>query len=386
MFNKVFEWVASRLGDGADAVIAASAIFFVASVACAGVVYFLLKIIFSTLRKKSKSEITANLAKFSLRRKIPLKISGLVFFYACTYIAKAAYSASDTLVNILVVMMLICLAAIISAMLDVVHDFYKTKSRSASHPIKSVIQVIKIALCIIIVIIAISLLLDQNPLVLISGVSAFAAILAIVFKDALLGLVAGVEIASEDLLHLGDWIVIPARGIEGAVTDIGLITVKIKTYDNLVMSVPAYDFLSYPFKNYRQTVNDAERQISKTVFVDAENIRTLSSREASTFVSLNKDVFSKESEDLSVFCIDGVTNLSLYRAYMQLTLKQNDHIKKDFSLVVKTDGNDAGTGIPVTIYCTCDIADYDAFQEFGSQICERAFASLSAFGLKPYKR
>ena len=128
---------------------------------------------------------------------------------------------------------------------DVYHEVSKKR------PIKGLLQIIEIFIAIILVTFVIANWIDESPLVLLSGIGAFAAVLSIIFKDTLLGFVAGVQLATNDMVHIGDWIEMPKYSVDGMITDISLISVKVENADNTITTVPAYALVSDSFKNWR---------------------------------------------------------------------------------------------------------------------------------------
>ena len=322
------------------------------------VVYFIATSICATLRNKSKSDAIQLIAGFIIIRKLPKKFATFCFFFFLGYFTNRVPAIGWAVGKISLFGMIIMTISILNSSIDVINDFYSTKQISKKRPIKGPLQVVKIVLDLIFGIILIATLMNQNPIVFISGIGAFTAILSIVFKDALLGLVAGVQITSENLLQIGDWISIPTLGVEGSVTDIALISVKITAFDNTVYTVPAYTFLSTPFKNWHTTIESHSRQGHIMVAIDANSVK-----------------FEK----------DGLTNLTTYRNDLIEALKASNQVKEDYALQIKSQGTLNGNGIPLDIFFTTDIADYEDYWEFVTQIYESAIASMDKYGLKPYQ-
>ena len=322
------------------------------------VVYFISNSVASSMHNKSKSDTLQLISGFILIRKIPKKVSIFFFFFLLGYFTDNIPTLSWLIGKISVFGMIIMTIIIISSSLDIINDFYSTKAVSKKRPIKGPLQVVKIIVDLLFAIIMISIIMGQNPMILISGIGAFTAIISLVFKDALLGLVAGVQITSENLLQIGDWISIPSLGVEGSVTDIALISVKVTAFDNTVYTVPAYTFLSTAFKNWHSVVEGHNRQGHIMVSVDANSVK-----------------FQK----------DGLTNLTSYRNDLLDALKASGQVKEHFTLQIKSQGALSGTGVPLDIYFTTSISDYEEYWEFVTQIYESAIASLSKYDLKPYQ-
>ncbi|MCQ2532786.1 MAG: mechanosensitive ion channel family protein [Saccharofermentans sp.] len=322
------------------------------------VIYFIASSITAAMHNKSKSDTIQLISGFVIVRKMPKKFTVFALFVMISFFTDKIPSMSWFISKLSVVGMIICIIILIGSVLDIINDFYSTKKISKTRPIKGPLQVVKIVIDVLLGIIILSVLMGQNPMILISGIGAFTAILSIVFKDALLGLVAGVQITSENLLQIGDWISIPSLNVEGSVTDIALISVKVTAFDNTVYTVPAYTFLSVPFKNWHNTLEKRERQGHIMITVDANSVK-----------------FDKE----------GLTNLTNYRNDLLDALKASEQVKEDFALQIKSQGTLNGCGIPLDIFFTTNIQDYEDYWEFVTQIYESAIASLGKYDLKPYQ-
>ena len=291
------------------------------------------------------------------------------------------FSADKIIYTVSSYALLLMVVILITTAIDVFGDVYAKRPIAKKHSIKGILQVAKIFIYVVFAIIAISVILGQNPLVLISGVSAFAAILAIVFKDALLGFVAGVQITADDLLRIGDWVTIPSMDVEGSITDISLISVRVTEFDNTVSVVPAYTFLSEPFTNFRQAINGEKRQFKGMLHIDTTSVKSLSSREAAMMIGRHKELADKFPDDVD---LGGITNLSLYRTYLTECFKESGHMREDYACVVST-GSSEGRGIPIKLLFTTDIGDYNTFVEFSSQVYEQSFAAMPDFELNAFQ-
>lgn len=237
--------------------------------------------------------------------------------------------------------------------IDIIHAAYKSKPIGTRHPIGGVVIFIKFIVSACFMLLLFGRIVDKSPIALISGVGAFMAILTIVFKDALMGLVAGVQITSEHLFEIGDWITVPNLKIEGEVIDIALITVKIKETDGIIHTVPASAFLTNSFRNIQKTTDRELRQVRYVVTVDPSSVT--------------------ESE--------GSTNLTLWRHEVMDFIRKDPHFIDSYPLQVKTTGMAGGFGLPVEIVFTCDITDRDEFSDYVSTIGADAMSLLHKYGL-----
>jgi len=169
--------------------------------------------------------------------------------------------------------LIILIIIIVNSFLKSINEIYLTYDGSKNRPIKGYIQTIQIIAVIFGIITAISVLLGQSPIVIIGGMGAFAAVLMLIFKDSLLGFVAGIQISFNDLVRLGDWISIPKFGADGVVTDIALTTIKIQNWDKTISTVPSYSLISDSFQNWRGMEESGGRRIKRSIFIDMNSIR-----------------------------------------------------------------------------------------------------------------
>lgn len=347
MYNLIDSWLLSLLGEGLAFGIISSLVKIVIALIIAAIVCIVLLVINSILLK-SKKNVISKTSESLTTHKVVYLLTIFIFFAGLNVIFPRISSIGS----------LITLMFITNATANVINDVYSINPISRRRPIKGPLQVVKIAIWIILGIIIISILLNQNPLILISGFGAFTAIISLVFKDAIVGLVAGVQITSENMLEIGDWISIPSMGVEGEVVDIALITVKIRAFDNTTFTIPTYTFQTTAFKNWHRTINKKIRQVSFAVSIDPDSIK-----------------------------IDGKeTNLTKWRHATLDGIRKDPHLKDKYAIGVKTSGFTNGEGVPVSIYFTTDIVEYDAYVEYCSTFGEKTIASLKEYGLIPFQK
>lgn len=336
-----------QFGDGMWVTIVSSLIKIALSAIIAMIIYIILKLINTSFLGRSKNKVLKQISVTSHKKHLMMKTSIFMFFVFLFPLFPKLSSAF----SIVTLMIVVC------DILDVINEVYILNEISKRRPIKGILQVVKIAICILLGIILISLLLNQNPVVLISGVGAFTAVISLVFKDAIVGLVAGIQITSEHMFEIGDWISIPSLGVEGEVKDIALITVKIQGFDNIMHTVPTSSFQTTPFKNWHKTVRNKMRQVKFSLTIDPDTI-------------------AKDGEE---------TNLTLWRHKVLEMIKADPHYREGFATQCRTQGSSSGYGIPVEIYFTTDVADYDSYCEYVSTIGSNAAALLKEYDLKCFK-
>ena len=347
MYEMLDQWLNEQFGDTLTASLLSALIQLLVALVFAGVIYIILSIINKFVFGKSKFENIKIIAK-TAKEKHTITSTAFFFFFA---------ALNNLLPKVTQIGCNITLMFLACGIIDIINELYQAKPISKKRPIKGVLSVVKVTVCILFGIILISSLLNQNPVVLISGVGAFTAVLSIVFKDALAGLVAGIQITSEHMFEIGDWISIPSLGVEGEVKDIALISVKIQGFDNIMHTLPASTFVATSSKNWHKTIRNKMRQVKYNLTIDPDTIT-----------------------------MDGdESNLTRWRHNVIEKIKADPHYKSGFATQCRTQGSSSGYGVPVEIFFTVDIADYDAYCEYTSAFGSNVTASLADFGLKHYK-
>lgn len=298
--------------------------------------------------------------------------------------------------------MFVVFIAVLNAFLNAFNDIYNTFEISKSRPIKGYIQVVKIVLFIFGAIILISTLIGQNPLILISGLGALSAVLMLVFKDSILGLVAGVQLSANDMVRVGDWIEMPKYNADGDVFDITLNTVMVRNFDKTVTMVPSYAFISDSFKNWRGMQETGGRRIKRSIYIDMSSIQFLTEDMIDEFKKiqyLTDYIESKEHEiethnrelesDLEVDLdnmVNGrhLTNIGTYRMYIEKYLQNHKLIHKDLIAMVRQLAP-GEHGLPLEIYAFTSDTKWLTYEAIQADIFDHVLAIAPEFGLRIFQ-
>ena len=238
------------------------------------------------------------------------------------------------------------------------------------------------------------LLMGQAPAILISGLGAMAAVLMLVFKDPILGLVAGIQLSANDMLRLGDWLEMPKYGADGAVTDIGLTTVKVQNWDNTITTIPTWSLVSDSFKNWSGMSASGGRRIKRSISIDTTSIHFLGEEEQQRLIQakLLKPYLDSRSEEISkwneehssgdsVLNSRKMTNIGTFRAYLNEYLINHSRIRKDMTLMVRQLAPDTN-GLPIEIYCFTNTVAWLEYEAIQADIFDHIFAVVEEFGLR----
>lgn len=242
------------------------------------------------------------------------------------------------------------------------------------------------------VIICISIVVNKSPVNLLTGLGAFAAVLMLVFKDSILGLVAGLQLSQNDMLRVGDWIVVPSTIANGIVIDVNLTAVKVQNWDNTIVTLPPYTLVSTSFQNWRGMTESGCRQIARSVIIDSDTIVPATKEMISEITGkypiikayidkIDSLVHNDYNPGLAVVNGTNQTNLGLFRAYMCQWLLNNPAIRSDEQILVRL-MPPTGEGIPLQIWCFTATTNFTAYEAIQSAVFEHVAVTAIDFGLR----
>lgn len=300
--------------------------------------------------------------------------------------------------NVSSAFIVLTIALAISNLLTVANSAYEKRPDSHLKPIKGYVQIAKIVVFAIATILVIASLIDRSPLILLSGLGAMAAVLLLIFQDTLLSLVASVQISSNDLIRVGDWIEMPQLNADGDVIDIALHTVKVQNWDKTISVIPTKRFLSDPFKNWRGMKEIGGRRIKRSLLIDQQSINFLNHEETQKlhrFNLLNPYLDDKQA-DINAWNqkleqwgkepvnTRRITNIGSFRAYVSQYLKNHAHIRQDLTLMSRQLAPTA-EGLPLEIYCFTSTIEWVEYECIASDIFDHLLAILPEFGLRVFQ-
>ncbi|MTD39936.1 mechanosensitive ion channel [Erwinia sp. CPCC 100877] len=292
--------------------------------------------------------------------------------------------------------MLYALLAFFS-LLDVCLGLSRRFAFSSQLPLKGIFQGVKLIAAIVVGILMISLLIGKSPTILISGLGAMAAVLMLVFKDPILGLVAGIQLSANNMLKLGDWLEMTKYGADGAVIDIGLTTVKVQNWDNTITTIPTYSLVSDAFKNWSGMSQSGGRRIKRSFNIDTTSVHFLSQEEQARLTRSNLlkpylDAKHKElgewnsQHETEVSPLNGrrMTNIGTFRAYLTEYLQNHPRIRQDMTLMVRQMQPD-DKGLPLEVYAFTNTVVWLEYEAIQADIFDHIFAIIDEFGLRVHQ-
>jgi len=266
-------------------------------------------------------------------------------------------------------------------------------------PATGLSQAAKVLLSFVAVILAISVLFSQSPLWFLSGLGAIMAVLMLIFKDSILGLVAGIQVSANDMVRVGDWITIPSRGVDGDVEEITLTTIRIKAFDATTSLVPAYDLITNPFTNWRGMSESGGRRIKRSIAIDLETIRYVDRDDLERYrkFAVLADELDRRIADVDAWNgthkidtshrINGrqQTNVGIFRAYIEAYLRQHPKVHHEgFTFLVRH--LDPGPqGLPIEIYIFTNDNRWVPYEQIQADIFDHLLAAVPEFDLAVFQ-
>ncbi len=267
----------------------------------------------------------------------------------------------------------------LNGVLLMILDVYNGKEKAKNHPMKGFIQVLQVLLFFVGGIIMIAILLNKSPASLFAGLGASAAILMLVFKDSILGFVAGIQLSANDMVRLGDWITLPSGNANGIVQEITLNTVKIQNFDNTISTVPPYTLVNGSFQNWRGMVESGGRRVMKNITLDLNTLKFCTPEMLDTYrkeIPLLADYQPEE----------GVipTNSQVYRVYIERYLCSLPVVNQDLDLII-SQLEATEYGVPIQVYFFSRNKIWKEYERIQSDIFDHLLAMVPKFDLKVYQ-
>lgn len=283
----------------------------------------------------------------------------------------------DLLVRCCAAYIIVIIIRFLCVLISAVYDYFCVKNGTKVHSLKGIAQTVKIIFCVIGVILTVSALIDKSPVFLISGLGAMAAVLMLVFQDSIKGLVAGIQLSANDMMRPGDWIALPKSNADGVVIDITLNTVKVRNWDNTIITIPPYMLVNDSFQNWRGMSESGGRRITRSLNIDMHSIRFCTQEEIRKYVERQfLPSNAKEGE---------VTNLQAYRSFLLRYLQHHPEVNTELTTMVRQLAP-GPEGLPLQIYCFSRSKVWTEYEDLQSRLIEFLAASLPDFGLYVYQR
>ncbi len=363
---------------------------------------YLLKMV-NTLILKTKNTWDNTLIEHKVLSRLTLLLPFILILFLTPLVLPNGVLLASLLILIAKVLLAFQIAQSISAVLNVSKSVYRESAKQRYLPLNSIIQVIKLVVYLVTIIIVISLIIDRSPVYLLSGLGALTAVLLLIFQDTIKGLVASIQISANKMVVAGDWIELPKYGADGDVIEIGLSTVKVENFDKTITTIPTYALISDSFKNWRNMYHTGARRIKRTLIVDIASIDFYSLEKIDFLVNTNLlksyltdkklqlavdneslDSSIVQDEALTKINMRQLTNIGTFRAYIEMYLNQNNHIRNDLTCMVRQLPATA-SGLPLEIYCFANTTDWIAYEAIQADIFDHLFAIAPHFDIRIFQ-
>jgi miniconductance mechanosensitive channel len=322
-----------------------------------------------------------------------------VVLYVLTPIALEGLDSAVVVIRgALQIYMIMVIMLVLDSLLSAAEQYYQNFQASKEIPIKGFVQVLKIALYFLAAILIISILLNKTPIYLLSGIGALTAVMMLVFKDAILGFVAGIQLAANKMVAVGDWIEMPNYGADGDVLEVALTTVKVQNWDKTITTIPTYALISESFKNWQGMSASGGRRIKRAVNIDMSSIRfcdveMLARYEKIQYISeyiestkAELEAFNQAENVDNASLANGrrMTNVGTFRAYVVAYLRHHPMINMDMTFLVRQLPS-TQYGLPIEIYVFSKDKVWANYEGIQSDIFDHILAVLPEFDLRVYQ-
>ena len=347
---------------------------------------WLLQYILSWFTKRSKklkhSKWNSIIVQRRLGHHILLLIPGIILYLLPYMIFERdsrtiLFLHKADIIFIIIVSMRICNALMLGFL-----DFYRTTDKNKSHPLQGLIQVLQVAMYFVGGIIITAILIDKSPTVLLTGLGASAAVLMLIFKDSILGFVAGVQLSQNNMVKIGDWIQTTDGSANGNIEEITLNTIKVRNWDNTLTMIPPYTLVNTPFRNWRGMQESGGRRVDKNIFIDITTLEYCS-RESLDSIHEALPLMRSYIESLDIEKMP--INIQLYRTYIEMFLRANPEVNSSLDIIV-TQRESTAYGLPIEVYFFLKDKAWASYERKQSDIFDHLMAAAPVFGLRMYQR
>ncbi|MFN2314644.1 MAG: mechanosensitive ion channel family protein [Bacteroidales bacterium] len=345
--------------------------------------------VFALTVRRTKSAYDDKFMETNMFRRLAMIVPGVIVYYLATWMLREDHGWLSLIHKTAALYIVIYATLTITAFIESWHRVYLMQPIARGRSIKPFVQVAQVLVTFIGTLIVVSVIFKISIGSVFTGLGVAMAVLAVVFKDTLLGLVASIQISGNNMVKLGDWITIPGRNIDGTVIDITLYTVKIENFDKTILTIPTYALISESFQNWKGMEDSGVRRIKREIRIDVRSIAFITpelldriSHRPHMEKWLEKN--SAEIEALRKGEMTSLTNLGAFRAYMVEYLVNHRDIDPKMTVMVR-DMPPGESGMPVELYCFSKINSWVPFENVQSDVLDYAFAVAGQFGLKLFQ-
>lgn len=355
------------------AIAAIALVVFMADVVCRRLLLPLVKRLIRATRAAWDDILLSDTLLKDVSRLVPPILIAVLMPLAFSH----AHPTLDLLLKVNLIYLIAIIAKLLCTFLSALYDLSSHQDRLKNHPIKGIYQMLKIVVICVALIIVVSILINKNPGYILTALGASAAVLMLVFKDTIMGLVAGVQLSANDMLRPGDWISMPKYGADGDVEEVTLTTVKVRNWDKTITTIPPYALVSDSFQNWRGMQESGGRRVKRSVYVDMRSITFCTDEQMAEFERRGW-LEGVEREDKFV------VNLHVFRNYLEDYLQHHPRVNSGMTIMVRQ-LQPTAQGLPLELYFFSDGTEWVPYEHLQSEIFEHVFAVMPTFGLRVFQ-
>ncbi|WP_017346990.1 mechanosensitive ion channel family protein [Pantoea sp. A4] len=354
--------------------------------------FFIVKVVRKLFFSSHKNSVPLD-KDVRISEKLSNFLPVIIVYYLLQFMTDLPQHIVIAITTVCGILFFIYLSLFLNELLEIINNSYAKKTRRKNHSIKGYIQIGKIGVHIVSAIMIVAIMSNKSPVIIISSLGAVAAVLMLVFQHTLLSLVANIQVSSNDVLQLGDWIEMPDNGISGEVIDIALHTITVRNWDNTLSRIPTKNFLTETYTNWQSMFSSGARRIMRSFYLDQQSIcfATQEMLQSLSELKLASEPLSAllDGRDISVvsdrwLADEGITNLTIMRKYLTHYLRQRADIHQDMYVVVRA-LKPAPDGLPIEIYCFSTSTAWIDYENTQGEIFEYIYAILGHFSLRIYQ-
>lgn len=337
-----------------------------------------------------------------MKRRVLTRLShiapAIVVYFAAPAVFPDVVPLYEFLQRAAIAYMIAISVLVLDSVLDALVDIYNQFEQSNKRPIKGYMQLVKILVYIIGVVLVVTTLLNKSPVGILGGIGAMSAVLLLIFRDSILGLVSSLQLAANDMVRIGDWIEMPKYNANGDVIDITLQSIKVRNWDKTITTIPIYSLVSDSFKNWRGMLESGGRRIMRSLSIDMRSVQFATPEMLDRYeryqlirdyVKTRREDVARHNEELHIKRDDLVsgrrlTNLGTFRAYVAAYLQAHPKINHDMTFLIRQ-LQPGPTGLPLEIYVFSADKAWANYETIQADIFDHLLAVMPEFGLRVYQ-
>ena len=381
----------------------ATLLLFVGMLALAAIIYFVFRPLIlrgvAHYAGKTNTIWDNELVGHGVFRWLTHLLPGIFIFLLVPGLFKSEPSLASILRGASSLYIIISCYLIFDSVVNALQAIYRKVPSGGKINLTTFAQVAKLLAALIAIIFSLAVILGKSPLVLLGGLGVFASVLMLVFKDVILGFIAGIQLASNRMLSRGDWLEMTSHQADGTVELIGLTTVKVRNWDETITTIPTYALISCSFKNWRGMSESTGRRIKRSFLIDTGSIKFCDDKmlgklreieHLANYIDSKKEAIEKSNSKLGEARLNNrvngrrLTNLGTFRAYIECYLKSHPNINQEMTLIVRQLATE-GRGIPIEIYCFSSVKEWAGYETIQADIFDHLFAVAPEFELNIFQ-